>query len=107
MTRGSLYWVNLGNTTPPELGKTRPSVLVSNTLQNDLLDSVVVIPLSTTPGDIWPLRVPADEVRGRPSCAVVPGIRQVSKSRLMDFIAPASSEFMERLDKALSVYLND
>ena len=107
MKRGSLYWVNLGATTPPEFGKTRPGVLVSNTLQNETLDSVVVIPLSTTPGEIWPLRIPADKVKGRDSCAVVPGIRQVSKSRLTEFIGPASPEFMGRLDRALLLYLND
>lgn len=107
MRRGSLYWVNLGITTPPEFGKTRLAVLVSNTLQNEVLDSVVVVPLSTTPGQIWPLRIPADEVRGRASWAVVPGIRQVSKSRLAESAGRASSEFLERLDHALSLYLND
>jgi mRNA-degrading endonuclease toxin of MazEF toxin-antitoxin module len=97
--RGSLYWVNLGTT--------RPGVLVSNTVQNELLDSVVVVPLSTAPGEIWPLRIEADKVRGSSSCAVLPGIRQVSKTRLMEFIGPASAGFMKRLDEALAFYLND
>ena len=107
MTRGSIYWVNLGSATPPEFGKTRPGVLVSNTLQNEMLDSVVMIPLSTTPGEIWPLRVTADEIRGKPSCAVVPGIRQVSKARLTELVGPASPDFMKRLERALELYLND
>ena len=107
MRRGSYYWINLGTTMPPEFGKTRPGVLVSNSAQNELLDSVVVVPLSTTPGEIWPLRIPADDISGRKSCAVLPGIRQVSKGRLTEFIGPASPTFIDHLDKALSLYLND
>jgi mRNA interferase MazF len=105
--RGSLCWVNLGTSTPPEFGKTRPAVLVSNSVQNELLDSVVVVPLSTVPGEIWPLRIRADDVRGANSCAVLPGIRQVSKTRLVEFIGPASTDFLRRLDEALARYLND
>ena len=107
MTRGSLYWVNLGATSPPEFGKTRPGLLVSNTIQNEILDSVVVVPLSTAPGEIWPLRIDAGEIRGKRSFAILPGIRQVSKTRLADSIGIASPVFMKRVDEALELYLSD
>ena len=107
MTRGSLYWINLGTSSPPEFGKTRPGLIVSNTVHNEVLDSVVVVPLSTIPGEIWPLRVRADAVRGNPSFAVVPGVRQVSKSRLADYIGAATTPLMERMDRALALYLGD
>lgn len=107
MTRGSLYWINLGASSPPEFGKTRPGLVVSNTAHNEVLDSVVVAPLSTTPGEIWPLRVQADAVRGKPSFVVLPGIRQVAKSRLADYIGAASTPLMERFDRALALYLGD
>ena len=107
MTRGSLYWINLGASSPPEFGKTRPGLIVSSSVHNESLDSVVVIPLSTVPGEIWPLRIRTDEVRGNVSFAVLPGIRQVSKARLVDFIGSATTPFMERLDRALALYLGD
>ncbi len=107
MRRGSIYWINLGTTSPPELGKTRPGLIVSNTIQNEVLDSVVVVPLSPIPGEIWPLRIRADEVRGKAAFAVLPGIRQVSKARLADFIGTVTAPFMERMDAALSLYLGD
>ena len=44
MTRGSLYWINLGASSRPEFGKTRPGLIVSNTGHNDVLDSVAVFP---------------------------------------------------------------
>ena len=46
MRRGSAYWVNLGAAAPPELGKVRPGIVVSNSMQNERLDSVVIVPLS-------------------------------------------------------------
>ena len=106
-TRSSLYWINLGPTSPPEFGKTRPGVIVSNTTHNDILDSVVVVPLSTIGDEIWPLRIKTDDVRGKAAFAVLPGIRQVSKARLADFIGVVSSTFMTRLDAALALYLGD
>ncbi len=107
MTRGSLYRVKLGATAPPEFGKTRPGLIVSNTVHNVVLDSVVVLPLSTVPGEIWPLRVRTDDVQGQPSFAVLPGIRQVSKARLADFIGFVTLRCMEQLDRALVFYLGE
>ena len=106
-TRGSLFWINLGATSPPEFGKTRPGLIVSSTSHNEALDSVVVVPLSTIGNEIWPLRVKTRDVGGRTAFAVLPGIRQVSKARMAGFIGVASSPFMDRLDSALALYLGD
>lgn len=106
-TRGSLFWINLGPASPPEFGKTRPGVIVSGTAHNEALDSVVVVPLSTTGDEIWPLRIETNDVRGKAAFAVLPGIRQVSKARLADFIGVASGTFMARLDAAMALYLGD
>lgn len=106
-TRGSLFWINLGVTSPPEFGKTRPGLVVSSTPHNEVLDSVVVVPLSTIGDEVWPLRIRTDEIRGKASFAVLPGIRQVSKARLAGFIGVASSPVMERLDAAMILYLGD
>ena len=107
MRRGAICWINLGDTSPPEFGKTRPGLVVSNSAQNEILDSVVVVPLSTNPGEIWPLRIKLDGPMEKTSFAVLPGIRQVSKTRLLDFIDLAHSDFMKRLDEALALYLCD
>ena len=37
-TRGSLFWINLGATSPPEFGKTKPGLIVSGTAHNEALD---------------------------------------------------------------------
>lgn len=107
MTRGTIVWVNLEDTHPPEFGKTRPGIVVSNTVQNEILDTVVVVPLSTQPPEIWPLRIEVKPaIRNRQSFAVVPGIRQVDRTRLLDVAGRVSAEFMGRLEEAIVVYLS-
>jgi mRNA interferase MazF len=105
--RGSVYWINLEPASPPELGKVRPAVIVSNTVQNERLDSVVVVPLSSRAPEIWPLRLVLRVANLRESFAVVPGIRQVSKARLHEMVAQAPATAVERLSAALAVYLGD
>jgi mRNA interferase MazF len=107
MRRGSIYWINLEPSSPPELGKVRPAVVVSNTAQNERLDSVVVVPLSSRAPEIWPLRLKLEARNLRTSFAVVPGIRQVSKARLHELIAQAAPDALGRLTEALGAYLGD
>jgi mRNA-degrading endonuclease toxin of MazEF toxin-antitoxin module len=109
MRRGSIVWVNLEDAEPPEMGKTRPAVVVSNSDQNGVLDSVVVVPLSSRPPEIWPLRLELGPVgrRLKKSFAVVPAIRQVAKRRLLESTGSASDRFMLELTRALEAYLGE
>lgn len=116
MLRGQLYWVNLTDTNPPEtrgersrtMGKIRPAVIISNTDQNQFLSTVVVVPLSTKAGEIWPIRVSLENaVSPRESFAVVTGIRQISKSRLVKQGRVLSAPLLGRLAQAVNEYLTD
>ncbi len=108
MRRGTVVWVNLEDAHPPEMGKTRAAVLVSNAQQNEVLTSVVIVPLSSRAPAIWPLRVevPATETLQR-SYAVVPGIRQVAKTRLLHAEGVLPALVLERLSEAVAAYLSD
>jgi mRNA interferase MazF len=107
MKRGTICWVNLEPVSPPEMGKTRPAVVISNSDQNIFLDSVVVVPLSSQPAEIWPLRLRLELPRGKISFAVLPGIRQVSKERIREIVGLARPGDIVRLSEALFCYLND
>jgi len=107
MKRGTICWVNLEPVSPPELGKTRPAVVVSNSDQNMVLQSVVVVPLSSQAPEIWPLRLRLELPRGKTSFAVLPGIRQVSKARIHEVAGVARTNDMNRLDEAITLYLSD
>jgi mRNA interferase MazF len=105
--RGAAYWINLESATPPEIAKVRPAIVVSHSIQNEHLDSVVVVPLSSRAPEIWPLRVRVDLRGMKASFAVIPGIRQVSKTRLRDAIGQMPAETMARIGEALGLYLGD
>jgi mRNA-degrading endonuclease toxin of MazEF toxin-antitoxin module len=99
--------VNLDSVTPPEMGKNRPAVIVSNSDQNAILQSVVVVPISSQPGEIWPLRLQLALPRGKVSFGMLPGVRQVSKARIHDVMGIASPGDLARITKALFYCLND
>ena len=107
MKRGTVCWINLEDATPPEFAKTRPGIIVSNSEQNTLLQTVVAVPLSTNAPAIWPLRLRLEMPNLKISYAVLPGIRQVTKARLLDIIDIAPAKFMRLLDQALDSYLRD
>ncbi len=107
MKRGTILWINLEDAKHPEMGKTRPGILISNSEHNAQLPTVVVIPFSTQAPEVWPLRLRFDLAGGKTSYAILPGIRQVKKTRLLDMIEIAPPEFIHALDRALSAYLSD
>lgn len=108
MTRGSIVWVNLGDASPPEFGKARPGLVVSNTEANLSLSSVVILPISARPGVIWPLRLALPRISGmKPGFLVLPGIRQVSKARLHDEMGVVEDEFLTEVEQALNAYLGE
>ena len=107
MKRGSLVWVNLTDAFPPEMGKTRPGIILSNTDQNEILETVVIVPLSSRAPEIWPLRLRVTVGTKKPSFAVIPGLRQVSKTRLHEIIGVASEEVLGSLSDAVAAYLSD
>ena len=107
MKRGTVLWVNLSDAHPPEMDKVRPAVVISNPVLNARLGTVVVVPLSTQAGEIWPLRVKVAAGGRKPSFAIIPGLRQVAKSRPLDVVAVLPPRDLARLDEALRDYLSD
>lgn len=107
MKRGNLCWVNLEPAIPPEFGKLRPCLIVSNSEQNEALSTVVIVPVSSKAPEIWPLRLGFKMPGGKISFAVLPGIRQVNKTRLQETIGTAPPTLIAQLDEALLAYLGD
>lgn len=107
MKRGTVVSVNLSDAHPPEMGKVRPSVVLSNRTLNASLNTVVVVPLSTQPGEIWPLRVKVSAAGKKSGFAVVPAIRQIAKTRLLDVLATLSAADLQKLERAVAEYLSD
>ena len=108
MKRGTVVWVNLEDAHPPERGKTRPAVVVSNTEHNASLPSVVVVPLSSRAPAIWPLRLAIPPIgKLKRSFAVTPGVRQVAQTRLLRSEGLLPTHVLDALSDALEAYLRD
>lgn len=108
MIRGSVVWVDLSDASPPEMGKRRPAVVVSNTIQNQVLDTFLGVPLSSQPPDIHPLRVRVNvPALKRASYGVVPGLRQIKKGRILGPAGRLPAADLARLDDAIRDYLAD
>jgi len=105
MKRGTVVWVDLSDTQPPEMGKVRPGIIVSGTPQNEVLNTLVVVPTSSVAPEIWPLRLAVGSIAGKSSFAVIPGIRQVRKSRLKGALGELGHDQLAELDKCLEAYL--
>jgi mRNA-degrading endonuclease toxin of MazEF toxin-antitoxin module len=106
MNRGTVVWVDLSDASPPEMGKVRPAIIVSGTAHNEGLSTVVVIPTSSLAPQILPLRVSIGFLAGKESYSVVPGIRQVKKTRVRGTIGQLSGEHLAAIDTSLEAYLS-
>jgi len=84
-----------------EMGKTRPVVIVSDDLRNQLLQTVVVCPLTSQLHPAWRSRL---QVRcaGQPAEIAVDQIRVLSRARLTRKIAQLSPTEAERLRQLIS-----
>ncbi len=105
MKRGTLVWVDLSDTNPPEMGKVRPAVIVSGEVHNSRLDTVLVVPTSSLAPEILPLRVHVGMFAGKETFAVVPGLRQVSKRRLRGVLGYLTAAHLTKLDDNVQTYL--
>src|SRR5438046_3468193 len=83
---------------PRAAGSVRPGIVVSNSIQNERLDSVVIVPLSTRSPELWPTACRGsrheDVVRGDPGNPTGPDRH-------------ASGDAMVRIGAALALYLGD
>ena len=74
------YWVTLDPTQGSEIAKTRPCVVVSPDELNDYLNTVVIVPLTSTLRN-YPFRVQC-VVTGKKGELAIDQIRTVDKTRL-------------------------
>ncbi len=103
--RGEIWWARLGPTVGSEINKTRPCVVVSNSLINVRRRTVVVVPLSATARVAPPLTVGV-KCSGRQVAAVIDQVRALAKERLAGHVEDLSSEQLRGVEDALRQVLD-
>jgi len=93
--RGDIVIVNLNPKKGHEVGKIRPAVIISNNDENDILDTLILMPLSTDLiEDMEPyrLRILKRDNLKEDSDIIINQIRSLSKQRIGEKIAQLTDE---------------
>lgn len=108
MKRGDVFWGNFDPTFGAEIKKTRPCVIVSNNIANELSSLVTVIPLTSQKLDkIYPHEVLVENNSKIKNAKIkVNQIRSFDKKRLGRFMTHLSDTTMKKVDVALALHLN-
>ena len=88
--RGDIVGINLNPKKGEEIGKIRPCVIISNDDENKILDTIIVIPLSTQLiDDMLPyrLRLLKRDKLEKDSDVLINHIRTISKKRITSKIS--------------------
>jgi len=104
LNRGDICLVNFNPAKGGEVGKLRPAVLMSSKEENSILDTVIVIPLSTViESDALPYRftISKREKLRQKSDACIYEIRALSKTRVKEKLSVLSSDELVIIQKAL------
>jgi mRNA interferase MazF len=103
--RGDVYWVALDPTVGTEIRKTRPAVVVSNDSANAFGMRVVVLPVTSNVGSLFPGEALVT-VAGKPGRALGDQVRSIDRTHLRGRMATLSREDLRAVDEALRITLD-
>lgn len=105
VSRFDIYWVDLDPTKGSEIQKTRPCIIVSPDEMNEVLKTIIVVPLTSTIID-WPFRTTI-LVSSKKSSAACDQIRTISKERLRGRIGAITDTEKETILEILQSVMSD
>jgi len=104
LRRGDVWWVSFDPSIGGEIRKTRPAVVLSNDTANSVLNRVVVIPLSSQTGKIYPAEALVT-LDGESRKAMADQIATASKLRLRSRIGTLSAADMRAVEDVVLRFL--
>jgi len=108
--RGEVYLAGLDPTVGSEIAKTRPTVVISNDINNLYASTVTIVPLtSKAVAEIYPYEVfiPRGKA-GLPKDSKVKAnqIRTIDKSRLIKRLGTLEDTLVTSIEEAIKIHLN-
>ncbi|MDD0928003.1 type II toxin-antitoxin system PemK/MazF family toxin [Xylella fastidiosa subsp. multiplex] len=104
MLRGEVWWVEFDPSVGSEIRKTRPAIILSNDAANRNLARVVVVPVTSNTGRVYPGEAVVT-VGGQQSKAMADQIMAADKVRLKTCLGVLSKAEMLAVEKAVKVHL--
>jgi mRNA interferase MazF len=99
-----VWWVEFDPSVGTEIRKTRPAVIVSNDAANRNLARVVVMPMTSNRGRVYPGEAVVS-VDGQSSKAMADQIMAADKARLKSQLGTVSKADMQAVEDAIRVHL--
>jgi len=106
--RGEIYLVCLDPTIGSEINKTRPALIISNDINNQVAQTITVIPITSNVEKIYPFEalLPSQDSRLlKSSKAKCNQIRTIDKKRLIKSLGKISIEKLKEIEKSLLIHL--
>ena len=106
--RGEIYLVNFDPTVGHEVKKSRPALIITNDLNNELSPVLTVIPLSSNVTRVFPVDVFVAAADGleKDSKIMVNQIRTVDKKRLIKSLCIVSNDILKRVESAIKLHFD-
>lgn len=104
LNRGDIFLVNFNPARGKEMGKLRPAIIISEAEDNEILDTVIVIPLSTViEPNTKPYRynIKAQEKLLKNSDACIYEIRALSKTRVKEKLTSLDKQTVKSIQECL------
>jgi len=108
--RGDIVLINFNPAKGGEIGKLRPAIIVSDNLDNELLDTIIVIPLSTViepNSKPYRIHIKKRDKLQKDSDACIYEIRALSKTRVKEKLAILNNQELELIQKCLCEILKN
>lgn len=111
MVRGSVVWIALDPVRGAEVPKTRPCVVVSRDVANELSPTLTVVPLSSLRGRaverlVQPILRTKESRLPKDSRALCDQVRTIDKARVRGLAGVLGAEIMQRIDRGLILHLH-
>jgi mRNA interferase MazF len=100
LNRGDIVGINLNPKKGHEIGKVRPAVILSGNEENEILDTIIIVPLSSQLiEDISPFRIRLSKRDNlyKDSDILINHIRAISKKRVTSHIGKVTHEEYEMI----------
>ncbi|MBI2398612.1 MAG: type II toxin-antitoxin system PemK/MazF family toxin [Xanthomonadales bacterium] len=104
MKRGEVWWVEFDPSVGSEIRKTRPAVIVSNDIANRHLARVVVVPVTSNTGRLYPGEAQV-MVGGELRKAMADQIMAADKSRLKSRLDALQEADLKAVEAAILLHL--
>ena len=98
--RGEVYWISFDPEIGHETKKTRPCLIVSNDIGNEVSEIIIIAPITSKISKNYPYNVKAF-INGKDAKVMLNQVRAMDKSRVGKIICSLDTSTMDAVDDAL------